>query len=146
MNLKMRGKLWYLPFMLAGCVVTLVCGSAAAQTSVHVASVDTSIVRAFSGPRGALKYYGEAEVQIVDNLGNPVPGARVTGVFSSNQLRKVQTVSGLTDSDGRVILRTKNTVSGQTITFTFCVDDVGASLPYNPSDNFATCDTATLIH
>ena len=143
MNIIMRGILRHLPSMLAVGVATLACGSAAAQTSVHVASVDTSVVLAGFGPRGTPKYSGEAEVRIVDDLGDPVPGARVTGTFSGDLLRNDRTVSGRTDSDGRVILDLKSTVWGQTITFTFCVDDVSASLPYDPDEDVVTCDTDT---
>jgi phospholipase/lecithinase/hemolysin len=118
---------------------------AVAAPSVHVALVETSVVWTGHGKlRGGHRYYGMAAVLIVDHLGNPVPGAQVTGTFSSDLLRKSETISGFTGPDGWASLRSNSAVSGPAITFTFCVDHVAASVPYNPADNVMTCDAGSL--
>ena len=146
MQNKMRKTLWHLPSVLAVCVTTLMCCSAAAQTSVHIAMVDTGVMNTGHGIlRGGHRYYGEAIVVVVDDLGNPVPNARVRGTFYNAHLQTgSQSVSGTTGSDGSVTLRSRASSQGVVITFTFCVDDVRAFLPYDSADNLMTCDTETL--
>jgi hypothetical protein len=136
--------------VLAGATAHTAAASAAqleaevTAPSVHVASVNTAAVLTGNGKlRGGHRYYGTAEVLIVDDFGNPVSGARVTGTFTSNVLRKDETVSSITGPNGLATLSTRNSGSGSTVSFTFCVDDVAASVPYDPAANVMTCDTDT---
>jgi len=99
-------------------------------TEMHVASIVLSTKS--QGPRDR----GRATVVIVDENGDPVSGATVTGTFTGDI---TATESGTTDSNGEVTLQT-NAFSGVT-TFGFCVDSVSGSLTYNASANVETCDT-----
>ena len=98
--------------------------------SVHVAGVTTGIAGAGKGAKA-----GTATVQVVDDLGNPVAGATVTGTFSGTFN---ETGTGTTDGAGSVTLTTSGSSKG-TISLDFCVDDVSAGLPYDAAANTATC-------
>ncbi len=78
-------------------------------------------------------------VNIVDDQGNPVIGAEVTGDFSGDA-----DGSGITDDtngSGNAIFDSATSKKGK-INFGFCVTDVShGSLTYSPSDNNETCDT-----
>ena len=95
-------------------------------TSIHVSSIVPSTVGVGKGQKK-----GRAVVTIVDDQGNPVSGASVTGTFSGDLN---QTVSGTTGAGGTVTLDTTVTKKGKT-KFTFCVDSVSGALPYAPGDN-----------
>ncbi|WP_162129531.1 BNR-4 repeat-containing protein [Algibacter luteus] len=79
---------------------------------------------------------GVAIVTILDDTGNPVSGASVTGTFSGTFNETVNDSSG---SDGTVTLLTSSTAKGG-VTVNFCVDNVThATLTYNSSLNVVTC-------
>jgi lysyl endopeptidase len=79
---------------------------------------------------------GQATVTIQDDSGNAVSGAVVTGTFSGNVSGSD---SGSTDSNGSVLLRS-NRVRQNSISFTFCVDNVThADFNYDAAGNQATC-------
>ncbi|MCX2744139.1 family 16 glycosylhydrolase [Mangrovivirga sp. M17] len=78
---------------------------------------------------------GTAEVTIVDDLGNPVSGADVTGTFSGSFSESVQAT---TNSSGVASFVTSQSAKGS-LTVDFCVDDVVYSLPYNSGNNVLTC-------
>jgi hypothetical protein len=101
-------------------------------TEMHVYSIVLSLKSA--GPNNTCK----AVVIIVDENGDPVEGATVTGTFSGDASG---TESGTTDADGEVTLSVLVVGKGAVSTFTFCVDNVTGSLTYVPGDNVETCDT-----
>ena len=70
--------------------------------------------------------HGHAVVTVVDDLGNLISGATVSGTFSGGFN---ESVSGDT-SGGSVIFTTSATRRGS-VSFTFCVDDITGTLPYN---------------
>lgn len=79
---------------------------------------------------------GKIVATVTDDTGAPMPGAVVTGTFTG---LVSGTVSGTTGSNGKVTLISTTSVRGG-ITFTFCVDDVSGSLPYDETSNIETCD------
>lgn len=99
-------------------------------TAVHVESIVTGTQSAGQGQKHAT-----ADVTIVDDLGGAVAGATVTGTFTGDY---DETVTGTTGTDGLATLVTTSTAKGN-VSFTFCVDDVQASLPYDSSANQQTC-------
>jgi len=101
-------------------------GGGGTPTSVHVESIVTGTQGAGHGQKR-----GKATVTIFDDLGGPVAGAVVTGTFSGTFN---ETQSGTTGADGTVVLLTSATAKGK-VSVSFCVNDVVASLPYNPNDN-----------
>jgi PKD repeat protein len=68
---------------------------------------------------------GRAVVTIVDDQGNPVSGATVTGNFLAPY---DEPASGATVGDGTVTFQTNSTLRGG-VSFEFCVDSVEAPLP-----------------
>jgi hypothetical protein len=100
-------------------------------SSMHVQSLTTSVVGAGQGNKK-----GQVVVAIVDNNGTPVANATVVGNFSGTF---VETVSGITQSNGQVILQTSGSKKGSVIV-NFCVNNVShPTLVYNPSQNVITC-------
>jgi hypothetical protein len=100
---------------------------------MHVDSIVPSLKAA--GPNNTCK----ALVTIVDENGNPVEGATVTGTFSGDASGSD---SGVTDASGEVLLSVLVVGKGAVSTFTFCVDDVThPDYTYVPADNVETCDT-----
>lgn len=94
-------------------------------TYMYVSSVVTGSVTS----KGKNK--GTATVTILDDLGNAVSGATVYGTFSGTFN---ETASGVTGSDGTVILQTASGVRGE-IVVNFTVDDVTGDLIYDSSLN-----------
>lgn len=103
-------------------------------TEVHVASIITG-----TSSVGGGKKIGTADVAVVDNLGNPVAGAVVSGTFSGTFS---ESASATTGSDGIAFLSTTQVAKG-TVTVDFCVDDIVYSLPYNATQNAITCTGAS---
>ena len=99
-------------------------------TSIHVDSIVVGTQNAGQGNKR-----GTATVTLVDDQGQPVDGASVTGTFTGDFN---ETVNGTTASDGTVTLVTIGVKKGS-ITFTFCVDQVTGSLPYDAASNVVTC-------
>ena len=78
---------------------------------------------------------GRATVIVVDDLGNFVAAAEVTGAFTGDF---DETQNGVTNDSGTALLIT--TGMTRKPVFTFCVDDiVHAALTYAPDDNLVTC-------
>jgi hypothetical protein len=101
--------------------------------SVHVQSIVASTINAGQGNK-----HGQAVVVIVDNNGNTVGSADVTGTFTGdfNEAGLV----GTTNGSGSATITTTGTAKGK-IAFQFCVDSVAnvAPLTYAPADNVVTC-------
>ena len=100
-------------------------------TAVHVASITTGTQNAGQGQKS-----GTADVTIVDDLGGNVAGATVTVTFTGDLN---ETVVGTTGANGVAELVTIGTAGGN-VQFTACVDNVVASLPYDPASNVQTCE------
>jgi subtilisin family serine protease len=107
--------------------------SNAQPTTHHVQSIVVTTVNAGRGNKN-----GQAVVTIVDNFGNPISGATVSGTFSGDYN---QSLSDTTGGNGGVTLTTSATAKGG-VAFTFCVDDV-IHLPeiYDQSSNVLTCNS-----
>jgi hypothetical protein len=99
-------------------------------TDMHVDSIVLSTKA--QGPRDR----GRATVTIVDENGDPVSGATVSGTFTGDV---TGTDSGTTDSNGQVTLQTS--AFNGVVSFGFCVDNVSGSLTYDAGANVETCDT-----
>lgn len=105
--------------------------TAPVPTSQHVASIVLSVETIGN------KKYGVARVTIVNDLGQPVPNATVSGTFTG---KPNGTATAVTDANG-VAKLTRGPFKGLPA-FSFCVTNVvHASLPYAPSSNVETCDT-----
>lgn len=105
--------------------------SAGDPTSMHVASIITGTASAGQGNK-----YGTATVTIVDDLGNPVSNAAVSGTFSGTYN---ESAFGNTDNNGNITLQTQGTAKGG-VTVVFCVDNVThGTLSYDPASNVLSC-------
>ncbi|NJB84663.1 beta-glucanase (GH16 family) [Lewinella marina] len=111
-------------------------GEPGVATAVHVSGLATGTTGAGKGSKA-----GTATVTISDDLGQPVAGAVVQGTFSGSFN---ETASGTTDAAGTVVLTTQATTKGGA-TVGFCVDQVSASLPYNPAANAVTCTSGSAL-
>lgn len=82
-------------------------------------------------------YWGKATITVVDELGNVVPFARVTGEFSSGLSG---TFSGTTNHQGVATIR-HPLLNGSKPNFTFCVTDVDQEYfsTYDSASNTVTC-------
>ncbi|WP_142784629.1 family 16 glycosylhydrolase [Changchengzhania lutea] len=102
-------------------------------TSVHVNSIVTGTLSAGKGAN-----YGTATVHIVDDLGNNISSATVTGTFSGSFNEQA---TGTTDTNGIVVLQTQASAKGG-VTVNLCVDNVSyALLPYDPTSNTVSCSS-----
>jgi len=98
--------------------------SGGGPTSLHVQSVVTGTENAGGGNKR-----GAATITIHDDLGAPVSGANVTGIFSGTFS---ETVSDQTGPDGTVTLKTTGTAKGG-VTVNVCIENVThATLDYEP--------------
>jgi subtilisin len=108
--------------------------------SMHVASVTVSLT--FRGPNAR----GTATVTIVDEDGDPVSSATVTGDWFRNGIVFNSGASGTTGSNGVATIDSGNirsVSSGEVIEF--CVTNVTHStLTYDDSANVETCGSATV--
>lgn len=107
-------------------------GTGGTPTSVHVASITATDVKLQKGRK-----VGQATVTIVNDLGQAVAGAQVSGSFSGDFN---ESGSATTNGNGVAVLTTNASKKGK-VNFTFCVTNVSASLPYSPGDNGETCDS-----
>ena len=81
---------------------------------------------------------GRAEVWVVNDLGDPVAGATVSGEFTGGI---EEAVVGVTGADGLAVLVTVETGEA-TFSSTFCVTDIDAlPLVYDSASNVETCDS-----
>jgi PKD repeat protein len=98
-------------------------------SGMHVA--DIYVYRVQSGR----KYYGRADITVVDDNGAPVSGATVTAVYTGDISG---TRSGITGTDGMVTLSTSTKANGVN-EFCFEVTDIAhASLDYDSAANLVT--------
>lgn len=105
--------------------------STGTPTSFYVSSIVTGTADAGKGSK-----YGSATVTIVDDLGQPVANAMVSGTFSGSFSEQN---SALTNSAGDAVILTSGSAKG-TLTVEFCVDNVThASLAYDSSSNIISC-------
>ncbi|MHC4215457.1 MAG: hypothetical protein ACYSWP_19005, partial [Planctomycetota bacterium] len=79
---------------------------------------------------------GLVTVTIYDDCGNPVVGADVTGTFTGSYS---ETPTETTNGSGQATFVTAGCLKKPS--YTFCVDDVVASLPYDDTDNVVTCNS-----
>jgi len=99
-----------------------------APTDLHVADIAVGIT-----PAGK-KVKAQARVLVLDDFLNPVAGATVTGTFTGDF---TETISGLTDASGVAVIGTARS-QAEPVSFTFTVDDISGTLPYDPGDNVMT--------
>lgn len=100
-------------------------------TTMSVSAISATTVNVGQGNR-----IGRAQVTVLDNLGNPVQGATVTGNFTGTYN---ETRSGTTNAQGVATIDTVATAKGN-INFTFCVTNIAhGSLSYNAGGNNVTC-------
>jgi hypothetical protein len=100
-------------------------------TTMSVASISATTVNVGQGNR-----IGRVNVTVLDNNGDPVAGATVTGTFTGSYN---ETRSGTTNSNGVATIDTVATVKGNA-SFTFCVTNIAhGSLSYNANGNSVTC-------
>ena len=85
-------------------------------TSVEVGSITVSTNSAGKGQK-----FGVADIVVVDDLGNPVEGAVVSGEFSGD-LNEIIYASPATDANGQTSVST--TQSAKVRSLTFCVTDI----------------------
>jgi len=103
-----------------------------AATSMHVAGITVLTVNAGKGRKNA-----RAQVSVMDDLGNAVAGAAVTGTFSGG-INESGTAS--TGGSGTASITSEDTKKGG-LSFTFCVTGVSAGLTYDSDSNVETCDS-----
>ena len=85
-------------------------------TSVEVGSITVSTINAGKGRK-----IGAADIVVVDDLGNPVEGAVVSGEFSGD-INEVISASSATNANGQTSVST--TQSAKVRGLTFCVTDI----------------------
>jgi hypothetical protein len=79
---------------------------------------------------------GRADLTILNDKGNPVPGATVTGAFSGGLN---QSVSAVTGANGVAVLLTTQSAKGN-FSLSCCVSNVThATLAYVPGQNVQSC-------
>lgn len=99
-------------------------------TSMSIATVVTGTQAASKGQK-----YGNATLTVVDDLGTPVAGATVSGNFSGTWN---EPASGITDSNGEVILTTTTSASGG-VTVNFCVNTLTGTLIHDSASSTGLC-------
>ena len=107
-------------------------GGPCTPTEVHVQAIVPGTV----GCGGANKS-GQVVVTIYDDCGNPVAGALVDGTFSGDFDDVI--VDQVTDANGQAVFTSTGCLKRPS--YTFCVDDVTATLPYNSAANVESCDS-----
>jgi beta-glucanase (GH16 family) len=110
--------------------VTVTSGTSEEATSIVISDVTTGTQGAGKG-----KKYGLASATVLDNLGNPIAGAVVTGTFSGTWN---ETVDATTDSSGIASFLTSSTASGG-VTVNFCVNDASSTLPLDITNSSGMC-------
>lgn len=111
--------------------VSITGTSTGSPSSVYVSSIITGTADAGKGSK-----FGKATVTILNDLGQPVANATVSGVFSGSFNNQG---SATTASDGTAIIQTQVSAKG-TITVEFCVNNVvHPTLSYNSGDNVISC-------
>ncbi len=106
-------------------------GGPGGGSTMHVSQITLTIQN--QGPR----VVGRANVTVVDDNGDPVSGASVSGSVTGAGLNL--SLSGNTNNQGVATLKTPkvNSLAGAT----FCVTNINhGSLTYEPNDNVETCE------
>ncbi|MCK4710388.1 MAG: hypothetical protein KAU21_17365, partial [Gammaproteobacteria bacterium] len=85
-------------------------------TSLDIGSITVSTANAGKGQKS-----GVADIVVVDDLGNPVEGAEVSGAFSGD-INEIISVSPATDANGQTSVSTSGTAKVRGLTF--CVTDI----------------------
>lgn len=109
-----------------GTVWQFTTTDASEPTKLLVDSIVLGTANASKGQKN-----GQAVVTVLDNFGNAISGAIVTGMFSGSFN---QTVAGTTGGGGAATLTTSNDPQKRGISFTFCVDSITGvtGLTYTP--------------
>ncbi|WP_136798033.1 PKD domain-containing protein [Desulfosediminicola ganghwensis] len=111
-------------------VVAAAGPSICTASTIHVGSITASTLKGSQG-----RSYGEVTVTLFDDYFKPVAGATVTGTFAGDFN---ETLSGVSDNNGVVVIRTTEQVKKPL--YGFCVNSVDKeSLLYVPEDNIETC-------
>lgn len=105
--------------------------NAPVATDCHVEAIDCTTI---TGQRPNVR--GQVMVTIYDDLGQPVEGAAVTGIFTGDFS---ESLTASTDSSGVAVFTT--TTDYKKPSYTFTVNNVVHSLPYDLSDNVETFDS-----
>ncbi len=110
----------------AGTEWSFTTSSSSGPSELLVQSISLGTANAGKGRK-----HGRAVVTVVDDFGNAIGGATVTGTFTGSFN---QTVDGNTDGGGVATLTTSNDPQKKNIAYTFCVDDITgvAGLIYDP--------------
>ncbi|MEQ9305234.1 MAG: family 16 glycosylhydrolase [Marinoscillum sp.] len=103
-------------------------------SAILVSDIVTGSVSAGKGKKNAT-----AQVTVVDDLGNPVSGASVSGTFSGTLN---ESVTATTNGSGIATLQTNGSAKGS-LSVNVCVDDIVGSLPYDPTQNVLTCTSGS---
>ncbi len=109
-----------------GAIWQFTTSSVSGPTRLEVGSIVLGTASASKGLKN-----GQAVVTVVDDLGNAISGATVSGTFTGSFN---QTVSGATVGSGIATLTTSNNPQKRNISFTFCVVSISSvgGLTYNP--------------
>ena len=99
-------------------------------SAIHVASIVAATAPASKGQK-----FVQVTVIVHDDCDNPVSGVTVSGSFDGDF---DETLSGMTGSDGTVVMTTTRSVKKPS--YSFCVDSLSHSLPYDENANAETCD------
>jgi len=108
-----------------------------AATDVGCTAGTTHVQSIFcqTAPGSKGRKFGQVHVTILDNCGNPVPQALVTGTFTGSYSEQA---SATTDAGGLAVITTSTQTRKPS--YTFCVDDVfHETLAYQANDNIETC-------
>jgi hypothetical protein len=96
--------------------------------------VDAIVPDIQSGSRG--RKYGYVTVTVLDNCGNVIANADVTGTFTGDY---DETLVASTDAAGVAVFTTTTQIKKPS--YTFCVDGIShATLTYDSNDDVETCD------
>ena len=110
-------------------------GEGGESTTMHVQSIVLTTQNQGGGSKSA-----QATVTILDDLGNPVSGANVTGGFSGVTNETV-TYNNNTDGQGQAVLTTIEEVKGR-LKFMFCLIDVSlGNREYDLETNVTVCNS-----
>ncbi|MBN1787891.1 MAG: hypothetical protein JW806_05790 [Sedimentisphaerales bacterium] len=107
-------------------------GGPCTPTEVYVEAIDPGTISC-----GGANKNGQVTVTIYDDCGNPIAGALVDGTFTGDFDDVF--VDEVTDTNGQAVFTSTGCIKKPS--YTFCVDDVTAALPYNSANNVETCDS-----
>jgi pectate lyase len=107
-------------------------GGPCTPTEVHVEAIEPDAIGCEPAKQSA-----QVVVTVVDNCGNPVSGALVDGTFTGDFDDVI--LDEVTDTNGQAVFISTGCLKKPS--YTFCVDDVDAILPYNSDNNVEMCDS-----